>query len=297
MMSKEFEMSMMGELTYFLGLQVKQTNESIFVHQSKYTRDLLHRFGMENCKPIMTPMGAATSLDLDEDGEPIDQKEYRSMIGSLLYLTASRPDIQFLVCLCARFQASPRASHLQAVKRILRYLHGTLNFGIWLSASSCISLRSFSDADFGGCRINRKSTSSSCHFLGNSLITWSSRKQSSIAQSTAESEYIAVACCCSQILWIVATLNDYWINLNKVPLFCDNTSAICIAKNPVQRSRTKHIDIRFHFLRDHVEKGTIVLHRIDTEHQLADIFTKPLDSSHFALLWGELGVLHPSWLF
>jgi hypothetical protein len=191
---------MMGELTYFLGLQVKQTNEGIFVHQSKYTRDLLHRFGMENCKPIMTPMGAATSLDLDEDGEPIDQKEYRSMIGSLLYLTASRPDIQFLVCLCARFQASPRASHLQAVKRILRYLHGTLNFGIWLSASSCISLRSFSDANFGGCRINRKSTSGSCHFLGNSLITWSSRKQSSVAQTTAESEYVAVACCCSQIL-------------------------------------------------------------------------------------------------
>jgi hypothetical protein len=133
--------------------------------------------------------------------------------------------------------------------------------------------------------------------LGNSLVTWSSRKQSSVAQSTAESEYVAAACCCSQILWIVATLNDYGINLNKVPLFCDNTSAICIAKNPVQHSRTKHIDIRFHFLRDHVEKGTIVLHRIDTEHQLADIFTKPLDSSRFALLRGELEVLHPSGLF
>jgi hypothetical protein len=146
-------------------------------------------------------------------------------------------------------------------------------------------------------KLIEKSTSGSCHFLGNSLIMWSSRKQSSVAQSTAESEFVAAACCCSQILWIVATLNDYGINLNKVPLFCDNTSAICIAKNPVQHSRTKHIDIRFHFLRDHIEKGTVVLHQIDTEHQLADIFTKPLDSSRVALLRGELRVLHPSGLF
>ena len=167
---------MMGELTYFWGLQVKQTKEGTFVHQSKYTKDLLHRFGMENCIPITKPMGTTSALDPNEDGEPINQSEYRSMIGSLLYLTASRPDIQFVVCLCARFQASPRASHLQAVKRVLRYLHGTQDFGIWLSASSCISLRSFSDADFGGYRIDRKSTSGACHFLGNSLVVWSSRK-------------------------------------------------------------------------------------------------------------------------
>ena len=154
---------------------------------------------MENCNPIMTPMGSTTSLDLDEDGEPVDQKMYRSMIGSLLYLAASRPDIQFSICLCARFQASPRASHLQAVKRIFRYLHGTQSFGIWLSASSSISLRLFSDADFGGCRIDRKSTSGTCLFLGDSLVLWSSKKQSFVAQSTAESEYVAAACCCSQI--------------------------------------------------------------------------------------------------
>jgi len=202
-----------------------------------------------------------------------------------------------ILFLFLKYECDTRASHLQAVKRILRYLCGTLNFSIWLSASSYISLRCFSDADFRGCRINRKSTSGSCHFLENSLITWSSRKQSSVAQSTAASEYVAAACCCSQILWIVATLKDYGINLNKVPLFCDNTSARCIAKNPVQHSRTKHIVIRFHFLWDHVEKGTVELHRIDTEHQFADIFTKPLDSSRFAFLRGELGVLHPSRLF
>ena len=133
--------------------------------------------------------------------------------------------------------------------------------------------------------------------MGNSLVAWSSRKQSSVAQSIAESEYVAAASYFSQILWIVATLKDYGVTLENVPLFCDNNSATCIAKNPVQHSRTKHIDIRYHFLRDNVEKENIMLHHVDTEHQLADIFTKPLDSSRFAFLRGELGVIHPMGLF
>lgn len=175
-MSREFEMSMMGELTYFLGLQVKQIKQGNFIHQTKYTKDLLKRFDMATCKPISTPMGSTTVLDPDEEGEVVDQKEYRSMIGSLLYLTASRPDIHFAVCLCARFQASPRASHRQAVKRILRYLQSTLEFGLFYSSSSCLTLRVYSDSDFTGCRIDRKGTSGTCHFLGTSLMSWSSRK-------------------------------------------------------------------------------------------------------------------------
>nr|ABA98847.1 retrotransposon protein, putative, unclassified [Oryza sativa Japonica Group] len=292
-MRREFEMSMMGELSYFLRLQIKQTPQGTFVHQTKYTKDLLRRLKMENCKPISTPIGSTAVLDPDEDGEVVDQKEYRSMIGSLLYLTASRPDIQFAVCLCARFQASPRTSHRQAVKRIMRYLNHTLEFRIWYSTSSSICLSGYSDADFGGCRIDRKSTSGTCHFLGTSLIGWSSRKQSSVGQSTAESEYVAAASCCSQILWLLSTLKDYGLTFEKVPLFCDNTSAINIAKNPVQYSRTKHIDIRFHFLRDHVEKGDVELQFLDTKLQIADIFTEPLDSNRFAFLRGELGIIHP----
>nr|ABA98097.1 retrotransposon protein, putative, Ty1-copia subclass [Oryza sativa Japonica Group] len=286
-MRREFEMSIMGELSYILGLQIKQTPQGTFVHQTKYTKDLLRRFKMENCKPISTPIGSIAVLDPDEDGEAVDQKEYRSMIGSLLYLTASRPDIQFAICLCARFQASPRASHRQAIKRIMRYLNHTLEFGIWYSTSSSICLSGYSDADFGGCRIDRKSTSGTCHFLGTSLIAWSSRKQSSVAQLTAESEYVAAASCCSQILWLLSTLKDYGLTFEKAPLFCDNTSAINIAKNPVQHSRAKHIDIRFHFLRDHVEKGDVQLQFLDTKLQIADIFPKPLDSNRFAFLRGE----------
>jgi hypothetical protein len=165
-MSKEFEMSMMGELQFFLGLQIKQAKEGTFVHQAKYSKDILKEFKMDDSKPLSTPMSMTTALNMDEDGEPVDQKKYRSMIGSLLYLTAMRPDIQFFVCLCARFQASPKTSHRQAVKRIYRYLQYTPELGLWYSASSSLSLLGFSDADFAGCQVNRKSTSGTCHFFG-----------------------------------------------------------------------------------------------------------------------------------
>jgi hypothetical protein len=164
-MSRQFEMSMMGELQFFLGLQIKQSKEGTFVHQAKYTKDIVRKFKMEDSKAMTTLMSTTTALDADEEGEHVDQKEYRSMIGSLLYLTATRPDIQFSVCLCARFQASPRTLRRQVVKRIFRYLRHTPDFGLWYSASSSFALHGFSDADFAGCRLDRKSTSGTCQFL------------------------------------------------------------------------------------------------------------------------------------
>jgi hypothetical protein len=289
-MSKEFEMSMMGELQFFLGLQIKQAKEGTFVHQAKYTKDILKKFKMDDSKPLSTPMSTTTALDTDEDGEPVDQ-EYQSMISSLLYLTTTRLDIQFSVCLCTRFQASPRTSHRQAVKKIFRYLRYTTELGLWYSASSSLLLFGFSDADFAGCRVDRKSTLNTCQFLGFSLVSWSSRKQSSVAQSTTEAEYVAVASCCSQLLWITYTLNDFGEECSHVPLVCDSTSAISVAKNPVLHSRTKHIEVRCHFLRDNVEKGNIDLIHVPTEKQLAVILTKPLDQATFARLRGELRVV------
>jgi hypothetical protein len=215
------------------------------------------------------------------------------MIGSLLYLTVTQPNIQFVVCLCAHIQASPHSSHRTSVQRIFRYLKYTLKFGIWYSASSSLDLVGFSDADFVGCAIDRKRTPGTCHFLGSSLICWSAHKQSSVAQSTTESEYVAAASCCSRILWIVHRMRDYGVTYKSVPLICDNSTAICLAKNPVFHRRAKHIKVRHHFLRDHIEKGDIVMKYIDTERQLTDIFTKPLDTSRFAALLGELGVCHP----
>ncbi|WVZ53886.1 LOW QUALITY PROTEIN: hypothetical protein U9M48_004773 [Paspalum notatum var. saurae] len=272
-MSREFEMSLMGELQFFLGLQIKQGCEGTFAHQAKYTRDILKKFEMT------TPMSANMTLDADEDGEAVDQKEFRGMIGSLLYLTATRPDIQFTVCLCARYQASPRTSHRQAVKRIFRYLKFTPELDFWYSSDSSLSPRGFSDADHVGCQIDRKSTSGTCQLLGTSLVSWSSSKQASVSLSTVEAKYIAAASCCSQLLWIKATLSDFSLKFGKIPLLVDSTST----KNPVLHSRMKHIDVRFHFLRDHYEKGDIDLIHVVSAYQLADIFTKPLEFDAFTL--------------
>jgi hypothetical protein len=167
-MIQKFEMSMMGDLKYFLGFQIKQLQEGTFISQTKYIQDILKKFGMKTDKPIKTPMGTNGHLDLGTGGKSIDQKVYRSMIGSLLYLCASGPDIMLSVCMCARFEANPKEVHLRAVKRIMRYLVYTPKFG-------------YSDADYAGCKIDRKSTSGTCQFLGISLVSWASKKQNSVA--------------------------------------------------------------------------------------------------------------------
>jgi hypothetical protein len=250
-MTQKFEMSMMGELNYFLGFQVKQLKDNTFISQTKYTQDLLKWFGMKDAKPAKTPMGTDGHVDLNKGGKSVDQKAYRSMVGSLLYLCASRPNIMLSVCMCARFQSDPRECHLVAVKRILRYLVATPCFRIWYPKGSTFELIGYSDSDYAGCKVDRKSTSGTCQFLGRSLVSWSSKKQTSVALSTAEAEYVAAGQCCAQLLWMRQTLQDFGYNLSKVPLLCDNESAIRMADNPVEHSRTKHIDIRHHFLRDH----------------------------------------------
>jgi hypothetical protein len=188
------------------------------------------------------------------------------MIGSLLYLWASRPDIMLLVCMCARFQANPKKVHLRAVKRIMRYLVYTPKFGLWYSEGSIFDLIGYSDDDYVGCKIDRKSTSGTCQFLGRSLVSWASKKQNSVALSSDEAKYIVVGHCCAQLLWMRQTLGDYVYKLSKVPLLCDNESAIRMADNPVEHSRTKHIDIRYHFLRDHQQKGDIEIAYVNTHN-------------------------------
>jgi hypothetical protein len=290
-MTQKFEMSMMGELNYFLGFQVKQLKDDTFISQMKYTQDLLKRFGMKDAKPAKTPMGSDGHVDLNKGGKSVDQKAYRSMIGSLLYLCASRPDIMLSACMCARYQSNPRECHLVAVKRILRYLVSAPCFGIWYPKGSTFDLIGYSDSDYAGCKVDRKSTSGTCQFLGRSLVSWSSKKQTFVALSTTEAEYVAAGQCCAQLFWMRQTLWDFAYNLSKVPLRCDNESAIHMADNPVEHSRTKHIDIRHHFLRDHQQKGDIEVFHISTENQLADIFTKPLDEKTFCRLRSELNVL------
>jgi hypothetical protein len=193
--------------------------------------------------------------------------------------------------MCARFQADPKEVHLRAVKRILRYLVQPPKFGLWYPKGSSFDLLGYSDADWAGCKINRKSTPGTCQFLGRSLVSWASKKQNSVALSTAEAEYIVVGHCCAQLLWMRQTLRDYGYKFSKVPLLCDNESATRMADNPVEHSRNKHIAIRYHFPRDHQQKGDIEIAYINTKDQLADIFTKPLDEQSFTKLRNELNIL------
>jgi len=289
-MTKEFEMSMVGELSYFLGLQVKQLKEGIFITQAKYAKNLVKRFGLEGSKHMTTPMGTNIKLTKDEEGVSVDPTLYRSMIGSLLYLTASRPDICFSVGVCARYQANPKETHLAAVKRIIRYISGTADYGIWYTKDSNPNLAGYSDADWAGNADDRKSTTGGCFYMGSNLVSWYSKKQNSISLSTAEAEYIAAGSCCTQLLWMKQMLEDYGVEQEVLTVYCDNTSAINISKNPVQHSRTKHIDIRYHFIRDLVDSKQVVLEYVATENQLADIFTKALDSARFVYLRKALGI-------
>ncbi|GJU59007.1 retrovirus-related pol polyprotein from transposon TNT 1-94 [Tanacetum coccineum] len=276
-MHDEFEMSMMGELNFFLGLQIKQLDDGIFFNQSKYIKEMLKKFGLENSKPIKTPMSSETKLTRDEDGEPFDDTKYHGMIGSLLYLTASRPDIMFSVCLCARFQEAPKTSHLEAVKRIFRYIKGTSQLGLWYPKGTGVETIVYADSDHAGDYVDRKSTSGVCTFMGCCLTSWFSKKQTALAISTTEAEYVSAGKACQQALWMKQALVDYDINLDDIPVLCDNKSAIDLSKNPVLHSRTKHIEIRHHFLRDNVQKGNISIKKVSSEDNIADILTKPLN--------------------
>ncbi|KAJ9544999.1 hypothetical protein OSB04_024706 [Centaurea solstitialis] len=216
----EFEMSMMGELNFFLGIQVKQNPDGMFINQSKYIQDMLKKFKMTDFSPIETPMPTRNLLGPDLAGKSVDQKIYRSMIGSLLYLTATRPDIMFSTCFCARFQGNPKESHLGAVKRVFRYLKATPDLGLWYPKDSSFELISFTDADYGGCKLDRKSTSGQCQFLGDKLVSSTSKKKNCVSTSTAEAEYIAAASCCLQVLWMKTQLLDYGYKLTRVPIYC-----------------------------------------------------------------------------
>ncbi|GJW03870.1 putative ribonuclease H-like domain-containing protein [Tanacetum coccineum] len=257
LMKSKFQMSSMGELTFFLGLQVKQKEDGIFISQDKYVAEILKKFDFANVKTASTPIETQKPLVKDEEASDVDVHLYRSMIGSLMYLTASRPDIMFAVCACSRFQVTPKSSHLSAVKRIFRYLKGKPKLGLWYPRVSSFDLESYSDSDYAGANLDRKSTTGGCQFLGRRLISWQCKKQTIVATSTTEAEYVAAASCCGQVLWIQNQMLDYGFNFMNTKIYIDNESTICIVKNPVYHSKTKHIAIRHHFIRDAYEKKLI----------------------------------------
>nr|GEW52756.1 retrovirus-related Pol polyprotein from transposon TNT 1-94 [Tanacetum cinerariifolium] len=269
-------------------LFIRRFHDDILV--SKYVLEILNKYGMESCDPVGTSMEIKDKLDLDQNGTPVDASKYRSMIGALMYLTSSRPDIVHTTCLCARYQAKPTEKHLKEVKRIFRYLRGTINTGLWYTKDSGFELTEFSDADYVGCKDTFKSTSGGAQFLGEKLVSWSSKKQGCTALSTAEVEYVSLSACCAQVLWMRTKFKDYGFHFNKILIYCDSKSAIAISCNPFQHSRTKHIVVRYHFIKEHVEKDTIELYFVKTDYQLANIFTKALPADRFNYLVRRLGM-------
>ncbi|GJY15503.1 retrovirus-related pol polyprotein from transposon TNT 1-94, partial [Tanacetum coccineum] len=242
LMKRNFEMSMIGELKFFLGLQVHQSPRGIFISQSQYAIELLKKHGLDECVSMSTPM-ATERLDADLQGTPTNQTTYRRMIGGLMYLTTSRPDIAYATFVCAHYQARPMVKHLKEVKRIFRYLRQSYNMGLWYPKDSEYELIAYSDADHAGCKDDYKSTSGGLQFLGEKLVSWSSKKQDCTAMSTVEAEYVSLSACCAQVIWMRTQLLDYGYKYNRILMYCDSKSVIAVLCNPVQHSKTKHIDI------------------------------------------------------
>ncbi|XP_059638781.1 secreted RxLR effector protein 161-like [Cornus florida] len=235
-------------------------------------------------------MNTSSKLDRDSDPKKVNHFLYRSMIGSLLYLAATRPDISFSVGVYAKYQADPREQHILAVKRIIRYVNSTLNCGLRYSSESNSEIAGYTDADWVGNNDDRKSTSGGCFYIGTNLVSWCSKKQNCISLSSCEAKYIDTGTCYTQLLWMKQILLDYGVNQGTISIFCDNTNTINISNNPVLHSRTKHIDIRHHFLRELVEQNVVSLEKVHTDKNLADILTKPLEVPKFSHFRKSIGV-------
>ncbi|KAL3534236.1 hypothetical protein ACH5RR_002697 [Cinchona calisaya] len=290
-MMKKYEMNDMRLLHHFLGIEIDQNDDGVFICQKKYAENILVKFGMHGCKPMTTPLVVNEKLVKDDGDKRANPTLYRSLVGNLLYLTATRPDIMFATSLLSRFMNNPSQLHLGAVKRLLRYIKGTTNFGLKFSKGASTTLYGFCDSDWAGCHDDMKSTSGYCFTLGSAMFSWVSKKQQSVAQSSAEAEYVSASLATSHVIWLRRILEDIDEKQKEATvMFCDNKSAIDIAKNQVHHSRTRHIAIEHHFIREAIEDGEVELKFCKSEDQVADIFTKPLPQDKFCYFREMLGV-------
>ena len=290
-LSVRFKMKDLGSLHYILGIHVEQREHTIRLHQKYFIKSLLNKFGMGDCKPVSTPI---TELLGKNDGfsKSVDPKEYQSMVGSLLYLAiATRPDISFAVGVASKFNSCPNESHLAAVKRIMRYLKETLDLGILYSASEELHCVGYSDADWANDIDNRHSTTGNIFIMNGGPICWLSQKQSIVAQSTAEAEYVALWSAAKQAVWLCRLLNELGLYIDEpLTIFEDNQAAIAMSKNPVNFKRSKHIDVKYHFVRQCVEKAEVQIIYCPSEKMLADFLTKPLSKVRFESLCSSIGL-------
>ncbi|KAK9740903.1 hypothetical protein RND81_03G069600 [Saponaria officinalis] len=293
-MKKSFEMTDLGLLNFFVGMEVNQAEDRFFISQTKYAREILKRFKMENSKPISTFLVLNEKLSKDDGSKEVDLKQYL-LVGSLLYLTATRLDLMFAISLLSRFMSKPSEVPMGSVKRVLRYLKGTLDFGVLYQPCSDPRLIAYSDSDWAGSVDDMKSTSVYAFNFGPGVFSWNSKKQDIVAQSTAEAEYVAASTAVNQFIWIRKILDDLGYKQNEdTDVLVDNKSAIFISKNPVSFGNTKHMKIRYYALRDTHQKKEVSLVHCPFEFQLADILTKALPTSRFEFLRLKLGVMPKS---
>jgi hypothetical protein len=288
-----FKMSNLGLLSYYLGIEVIQTKGAITLCQRSYAAKILETACMSSCNSCHTPMENRLKLKKEDDGEPVDVTLYRSVIGSLRYLVNTRPDIAHSVGYASRFMEKPSSHHWAAVKQILRYIQGSLSYGCcYKKGSGEATLVGFSDSDHAGDQDDRKSTSGVAFFLSNNIITWSSQKQKAVALSSCEAEYIAASAAACQGVWLSRLLGEL---TGRAParfsLLIDNKSAIALCNNPVLHDRSKHIDTKYHYIRERVEAGNLEVDYIRTERQLADILTKSLGRVRFIEMRQALGII------
>ncbi|XP_063946041.1 uncharacterized mitochondrial protein AtMg00810-like [Daucus carota subsp. sativus] len=291
-MNKKFEMSNLGLLSFYLGIEVNQGGMFTTLKQSAYAKKLLDKAGMLNCNSSKYPMEYKLQLDKDEGGKLVDATEYRCVVGSLRYLTHTRPDISYSVGVVSRFMDKPTVKHQQVVKHILRYVRGTIDHGlVYVNEKSGKVLSGFSDSDLAGDVIDRRSTDGICFYLNKSLISWASKKQRVVALSSCEAEYMAATTAACQSIWLRGLLEEILGHqVGPVVLHVDNKSAIELMKNPVLHGRSKHIDVRFHFIRECIERGKLVVKHVVTQEQRADILTKALRRIKFEEMRKMIGV-------
>ncbi|XP_058724364.1 phospholipid-transporting ATPase 2-like isoform X1 [Vicia villosa] len=289
-LAKEFEIKALGKLKYFLGIEVAHSRKGIFISQQKYIADLLKETGKTACKPASVPMDPNLKLGNTED-VAVDKEMYQRLVGRLIYLSHTRPDIAYAVSMVSQFMHCPKEIHLQAVHRIMQYLKGTPGRGILFKRNGNTTLEAYTDADYAGSIVDRRSTTGYCTFLGGNLVTWRSKKQNVVARSSAEAEFRAMAQGICELLWLKIILEDLKIKWEgPMKLYCDNKSAISIAHNPVQHDRTKHIEVDRHFIKEKLDSGLICTPYVSSHGQLADILTKGLSCSNFERIISKLGM-------
>ncbi|CAH1437748.1 unnamed protein product [Lactuca virosa] len=278
-------------LHHFLGIEVIPTPTGLFLSQHRHIQDILTQFGMEGAKDVTTPLSATEPLSITDQSPTVDATPYRKLIGYLQYLSFTRPDISFAINKLSQFMHNPRQTHWQALKRVLRYLKGTIHHGLVLNRNSSLTLSVFSDFDWGGVHSAGRSTTTYLLYLGTKIVSWKSTRQNSVSRSSMEAEYKALANASAELLWLKNLLHELGISPTTTPtLFCDNTGATYLCANPIYHSRMKHMALDYHFVREKITSSHLKVLHVNSQDQLADMLTKPLTRAPFLRNRSKIGV-------